>query len=337
MKYVVTGGAGFIGSHLTEALLRRGHDVVVVDNLSLGTRNNLDDARASAGEHAGDLTLLTADILDETAIHTALDGAEAVFHQAAIPSVPRSFDDPASTLRVNIEGTATLLEACRKLAVDRVVMASSSSVYGDSPTLPKHEDMPLEPLSPYALSKAVGEELLAIWACQYGTRSVALRYFNIFGPRQDPTSNYAAVVPKFIQRMLDGLSPINYGDGRQSRDFTFVENAVGANLLAAGIDCVGEGEPAASGRSTVANIGVGERYCLLQLVEALNAILGTSLEPEFAPARVGDVRDSQAAIEHAQHAIGYLPRVDFAAGLEQTVAWYLERFQSPAVPATRAG
>ncbi len=336
MKYVVTGGAGFIGSHLTEALLRRGHDVVVIDNLFSGTRDNLDEARDSAGEHAGNLTLLTADILDETAIHMALDGAEAVFHQAAIASVPRSFDDPASTLRVNIEGTAMLLEACRKLAVGQVVMASSSSVYGDSLALPKHEDMPLAPLSPYALSKAVGEELLAIWARRYGTRTVALRYFNIFGPRQDSASDYAAVVPKFILRMLDGLSPIIYGDGRQSRDFTFVENAVDANLLAAGIDHADHSEPAASGRNTVVNIGVGERYSLLELVEALNAILGTSLEPEFAPARVGEVRDSQATIEHAQHAIGYVPRVGFGVGLERTVTWYLERFQVRA-PVTRAG
>jgi len=336
LKYVVTGGAGFIGSHVTEALLRRGHDVVVVDNLFSGSRANLDGASAAAGELAGELTLLTADILDETAVHTALEGAEAVFHQAAIASVPRSFDDPASTLRVNIEGTATLLEACRRQSVGLVVLASSSSVYGDSLILPKHEDMALEPLSPYALSKQVGEGLLAIWARQYGIRTVALRYFNIFGPRQDPASEYAAVVPRFILRMLDGLSPIIYGDGRQSRDFTFVGNAVDANLLAAGIDLEdGRALPGSAGCSVV-NIGVGERYSLLELVEALNGILGTSLDPEFAPARVGDVRDSQAAIERAQDVIGYVPRVGFDVGLERTVAWYLERFENPTVLASQA-
>jgi UDP-glucose 4-epimerase len=321
---------------VTEALLRRGHDVVVVDNLFSGSRANLDGASAAAGELAGELTLLTADILDETAVHTALEGAEAVFHQAAIASVPRSFDDPASTLRVNVEGTATLLEACRRQAVGRVVLASSSSVYGDAPTLPKHEDMALQPLSPYALSKQVGEGLLAIWARQYGLRTVALRYFNIFGPRQDPASKYAAVVPRFILRMLDGLSPIIYGDGRQSRDFTFVENAVDANLSAAGIDLEdGRALPGSAGCSVV-NIGVGERYSLLELVEALNGILGTSLDPEFAPARIGDVRDSQAAIERAQDVIGYVPRVGFDVGLERTVAWYLERFENPTVLASQA-
>ncbi|HJO03088.1 MAG TPA: NAD-dependent epimerase/dehydratase family protein, partial [Acidobacteriota bacterium] len=323
MKYVVTGGAGFIGSHVVSALLRHGHDVVVIDNLFSGTRDNLDDALASAGDRAGVLTSLVADILDEDAVHEALDGAQAVFHQAAIASVPRSFDDPASTLRVNIEGTATLLEACRKLGVGRVVMASSSSVYGDSLTLPKHEEMSLAPLSPYALSKRVGEDLLEIWSRQYGTQTVALRYFNIFGPRQDPDSEYAAVVPKFILRMLEGLPPIIFGDGRQSRDFTFVDNAVVANLLAAGIDLDDDRALAPGSRSEVVNIGVGERYSLLELVESLNAILGTSIEPEFAPARVGDVRNSQAAIERAREAIGYVPRVSVGDGLERTVAWYL--------------
>ena len=331
---MVTGGAGFIGSHVAEALLQRGHDVVVVDNLFSGTRQNLDDALASAGEQAGDLTLLTADILDESAVHRALDGAEAVFHQAAIASVPRSFDDPALTLRVNIEGTSVLLETCRKLGVGRVVMASSSSVYGDSSTLPKHEGLPLAPLSPYALSKRVGEDLLAICARQYGTQTVALRYFNIFGPRQDPASEYAAVVPRFILRMLNGLSPIIYGDGRQSRDFTFVENAVGANLLAAGVDLQDDSVRAIGTGSDVVNIGVGERYSLLELVEHLNTILGTSLEPEFASVRVGDVRNSQAAIEHARETIGYVPRVGFGVGLERTVAWYLERSAEQATQAS---
>lgn len=319
MRYVVTGGAGFIGSHITAALLERGHEVVVVDNLFSGKRENLRGAQSDVrSEDPGELTFVQADILDRKAMTAALQGAAAVFHEAAIASVPRSFAEPTATLRANIEGTAQLLEVCRSTGVQRVVMASSSSLYGDTPTLPKHEDMTLAPLSPYALSKLVDEQLLRMWAREYGLETVALRYFNIFGPRQDPASEYAAVIPKFITRMLAGQAPTIFGDGLQSRDFTFIDNAVAANLLAAGVD--DEQEFRAGGQAM--NIGVGERYTLLDVVEALNTILGTTIEPELAPARMGDVRDSLASIARARELIGYEPRVTFHQGLERTVAWF---------------
>lgn len=323
MKYVVTGGAGFIGSHLTAALLERGHDVVVVDNLFSGKREHLEDVRAETAADAGDLTFAETDVLDRESLDELLPGVDAVFHQAAIASVPRSFADPAATLRVNIEGTANLLEACRAAGVKRFVMASSSSLYGDTPTLPKHEDMAPTPLSPYALSKKVDEDLLAMWAREYGMETVGLRYFNIFGPRQDPASDYAAVVPKFVTRMLAGERPVIFGDGRQSRDFTYIDNAVQANLRAGGV----EGDPRAGAQAAGVgmNIGVGDRYTLLDLVAALNEILGTSFEPRFEPPRVGDVRDSMASIERARELIGYEPTVGFRAGLERTVEWYVAR------------
>jgi UDP-glucose 4-epimerase len=338
LKYVVTGGAGFIGSHLSAALLRRGHDVTVVDNLFSGTRANLEAAEAEAGAGAGTvtgtptgaLTFVEADILDGAAMQGALEGAKAVFHQAAIASVPRSFAEPAPSLRVNIEGTAQLLEACRAQDVRRFVMASSSSIYGDTPTLPKHEGMPLTPLSPYALSKAADEHLLAIWNRQYGLETVGLRYFNIFGPRQDPNSEYAAVVPKFITRMLDGSAPIIYGDGGQSRDFTFIDNAVTANLYAGGVEGPEtEGAEFRAGGQAM-NIGIGDRYTLLQLVDGLNEILGTDFAPEHQDPRVGDVRDSMAAIDRARELIGYEPKVDFRAGLKRTAAWYVQQQGLPA-------
>lgn len=326
MKYVVTGGAGFIGSHLTAALLKRGHDVVVVDNLFSGKRENLDDVRATLrAATPGTLTFVEGDILDRALMEGALEGARAVFHQAAIASVPRSFAEPAPSLRANIEGTATLLEACRAQGVRRFVMASSSSLYGDTPTLPKHEGMAPTPLSPYALSKLADEHLLSIWNRQYGMETVGLRYFNVFGPRQDPNSEYAAVVPKFITRMLAGQRPLIYGDGQQSRDFTFIDNAVQANLHAAGVTGPeASGGPFRAGGQAM-NIGIGDRYTLLNVVAALNDILGTDLAPEHAPPRVGDVRDSLAAIDRARELIGYAPAVDFRQGLERTAAWFQER------------
>lgn len=323
MKYVVTGGAGFIGSHLTAALLERGHDVVAVDNLLSGKRDNVDDVRDQLDAGAGTLEFVRGDVLDRELMVENLRGAGAVFHQAAVASVPRSFADPSLTLRANVEGTATLLEACRAAGVHRFVMASSSSLYGDTPTLPKHEEMAPTPLSPYALSKKVDEDLMAMWHREYGLETVGLRYFNIFGPRQDPTSDYAAVIPKFITRMLRGERPIVFGDGRQSRDFTFIDNAVSANLLAGGVDGDPEGGFRAGGSAM--NIGVGERYTLLELVDALNEVLGTDLQPEFQAPRVGDVKDSLAAIDRAREMIGYEPVVGFREGLERTVAWYVER------------
>lgn len=335
MKYVVTGGAGFIGSHVAAALLERGHDVVVIDDFSSGKQENLDGVLAGLGSAApGRMTVMRASILDRDALRSALPGAAAVLHQAAIASVPRSFREPAATLRANVEGTATLLEACREAGVRRFVMASSSSLYGDTPTLPKHEGMTPTPLSPYALSKRIGEDLMAIWARQYGLQAIGLRYFNVFGPRQDPTSEYAAVIPRFITRMLAGERPIIFGDGTQSRDFTFIDNAVAANLLAAGVDgdiAAGDGDAAAAPEAGLraagqgVNIGVGERYRLLELVDALNQILGTRLEPELQAPRVGDVKDSLAAIDRARELIGYAPLVGFREGLERTVAWYGEQ------------
>jgi UDP-glucose 4-epimerase len=326
VKYLVTGGAGFIGSHIAERLLECGHDVVLYDNLFSGKQANVDELAGLPGVDESRVRFVHADILDGAQLADALAGCSAVFHQAAIASVPRSFADPTASLRANVEGTAQVLESCRAAGVNTVVMASSSSLYGDTPTLPKHEDMPLTPLSPYALSKAVDEQLLAIWTRTYGMRTFGLRYFNIFGPRQDPGSDYAAVIPKFATLMLAGKPPTIYGDGQQSRDFTYIDNAVAANFLAAGLDPdTGEAVTASSEPCTAAvNIGVGERYTLLDLVSALNDILGTDFEPNFEDPRIGDVKDS-AAIDAARDAIGYRPRVDFRTGLERTVEWFAAR------------
>jgi len=327
MKFVVTGGAGFIGSHVALRLASQGNDVVVYDNLYSGKLGNVDQIRAELPEGVGSLEFFEADILDPDALTAALEGSTAVFHQAAVASVPRSFADPAASLRANVEGTVRVLECCRAAGMKTVVLASSSSLYGDTPTLPKHEGMPRRPMSPYALSKAVDEQLLEMWTATYGMRTVGLRYFNIFGPRQDPNSEYAAVVPRFITRMLAGQSPTIYGDGKQSRDFTFVDNAVAANLLAAGLDpSTGQviDQPREPGFVAL-NIGIGERYTLLDLVAMLNEILGTVIEPVFEPVRVGDVRHSQAAIDAAREHLGYEPEVSFRAGLERTVEWFATR------------
>lgn len=324
MKFVVTGGAGFIGSHVALRLASQGHDVVVYDNLSSGKPENVEQIRAELSEGGGALTFVEADILDAESLLGALEGCTAVFHQAALASVPRSFADPTASLRANVEGTAQVLECAREVGLGTVVMASSSSLYGDTPTLPKHEGMPLRPMSPYALSKAVDEQLLEMWTATYGMRTVGLRYFNIFGPRQDPNSEYSAVIPKFITRMLAGQAPTIYGDGTQSRDFTFVDNAVAANLLAAGLDPdTGELRDLSSDPSFVAvNIGICERYSLLDLMAELNDIMGTNFEPDFEPARIGDVRDSQASIDAAREHLGYEPQVSFREGLELTVEWF---------------
>ena len=326
-RCLVTGGAGFIGSHITRALLRAGHDVTVLDDLSSGRRENLEDVLFDDdGSLAAKLRFIEGSIVDDDAVDDAIEGATVVFHQAAIPSVPRSFANPAATLRANVEGTSRVLEACRRHGVLRFVFASSSSVYGDTPTLPKREEMPPCPLSPYALSKLAGEHLCDMYAREYGITTVALRYFNVFGPRQDPTSQYAAVVPNFICRMLAGDRPRVYGDGEQSRDFTYVDNVVAANLLAAGLQPAGgaahgspDGQDAAS---LVVNVGAGGRHTLLRLIEALNEILDQHIEPTFADPRPGDVRHSHAAIDKAARHLGYDPEVTFEEGLDRTVAWF---------------
>ena len=304
--YLVTGGAGFIGSSLVRRLLDMGHPVTVLDDFSTGRRSNLADLLDR-------VRLVEGSVLDPGALDEAMPGATFVLHQAAIPSVVRSFEDPLRSHRVNSEGTLQVLEAARRHSVRRVVMASSSSVYGDTPTLPKRESMPPAPLSPYALTKLVGEHYGHIYTDTLGLPVVNLRYFNVFGPRQDPSSGYAAVIPRFATLMLQGERPVIYGDGLQSRDFCFIDNVIEANLLACHA-------PQAPGQ--VFNVAAGERTTLLELVEQLNALLGTDLQPLHEPARTGDVKHSLAAVEHARERLGYEVQVDFASGLRTTLDWY---------------
>jgi len=306
-RCLVTGGCGFIGSHLVAALLERGDSVRVLDNLSTGRRANL-------GAAAGAVELVEGDLRDLDTVRRAVDGMDYVLHQAALASVPRSVAAPIPTHEADATGTLHVLVAARDAGVRRVLYAGSSSAYGDAPTLPKEEEMRARPLSPYAVAKLAGEHYCAAFARSYGLETVTLRYFNIFGPRQDPASQYAAVVPRFITAMLAGEPPTIYGDGTQSRDFTYVDNAVQANLLAL------EAPPAASGESI--NVACGKRYSLLDLVAALNEILGTDIAPRHDPRRPGDVLHSLASIEKAERLLGYRPVVDFHEGLRRTAAWY---------------
>ncbi len=324
MKFVVTGGAGFIGSHVAFRLASQGHEVVIYDNLSSGKLGNVDQIRVDLSADAGALDLVEGDILDGATLSAACDDSTAVFHHAAIASVPRSFAEPAQSARVNIEGTVQVLESARAAGTNTVVMASSSAIYGDEATMPVHEGLTPRPLSPYALSKAVDEQILELWTRTHGMRTAGLRYFNVYGPRQDPNSEYAAVIPKFITRMIAGRAPTIFGDGLQSRDFVSVDDVVAANLLAAGLDpATGQAKSEVDAPGFVAvNIGIGECYSLLDLVAALNEILGTAIEPDFEPARVGDVRDSRSAIDAAREHLGFVPQVSFREGLERTVQWY---------------
>jgi UDP-glucose 4-epimerase len=304
-RAVVTGGAGFIGSHLVEALLAEGRPVRVVDNLATGHRSNL-------AHLEGRFEWLEGDLASFDVAREAVEGAEFVFHQAAIPSVPRSVREPLESHDAGPTATLNVLEAARLAGVGRVMFAASSSAYGDTDELPKHEDMLPRPLSPYAAGKLAGEHYVRVYARTMGLDAVSLRYFNVFGPRQDPSSPYSGVISVFATRMAAGERPKIYGDGSQTRDFTYVANVVAANLLAmkSGRPLMGEAY----------NVGVGGRVSLLDLVAALNRIYGTSLEPEFLPARAGDVRDSQASLERIEAAIGYRPVVDFEEGLRRTVA-----------------
>ena len=306
MKHLVTGGAGFIGSNLTRALLDRGDEVTVFDNFSTGMRSNLE-------EIASRIRLVEGDLRDRAAVREAVRGAEVVFHEAAMPSVPRSVDDPETSFAVNAAGTLNLLLEARDARVRRVVYASSSSAYGDTPTLPKHEDMPQKPLSPYAADKVHAENLCRVFTATYGLECVALRYFNVFGPLQRPDSAYAAVIPKFIHAVMAGEAPVIYGDGRQTRDFTFVVNVIEANILAATA-------PGAPGQ--VMNIGNGRRTDLLGLLAAISKAFGREVEPAFEAPRRGDVRDSLADISRATEILGYRPAVDLEEGLARTVAWF---------------
>jgi len=314
-RYTVTGGAGFIGSHLTEELLRRGHAVRVVDNFSTGKRENVDAAVRASGAASPDIEVLEGDLVDLEIARRAVDGSRYVLHQAAIPSVPRSVKDPIASNRANIDGTLNVLVAARDAGVKRVVFAGSSSEYGDTPTLPKHEEMPTKPLSPYALQKVVGEEYLRLFTKLYSLETVSIRYFNVFGPRQDPGSPYSGVISLFIKWLLEGQAPTIHGDGGQTRDFTYVANVVDGVLRA----CEA---PQASGEAI--NVATAGRISLNELLEVLQRIIGTKLSATYGPPRVGDVRDSQASIEKAARLLGYTPIIPFEEGLRRTVTWYRE-------------
>jgi nucleoside-diphosphate-sugar epimerase len=305
--YTVTGGAGFIGSHLVDELVRRGHHVRVVDNFSSGRRENLPTF--------GTVEVIDGDVSDPLVARRAAHGAEVILHQAAIPSVPRSVEDPVSSHRANVEGTLHVLIAARDARVRRVVFAGSSSVYGNSAELPKREDMRPHPLSPYALQKLIGEEYCRLFTELYGLETVVTRYFNVYGPRQSPSSPYSGVISLFVKALADGKAPIVHGDGHHTRDFTYVADVVAGVLLAAEA-------PGANGR--VLNVAAGGRVSLLDLIRELQRILKTSIEPVMGPPRAGDVRDSQADVSRARELLGFQAKTPFAEGLAHTVAWFRE-------------
>ncbi|HUY32722.1 MAG TPA: SDR family oxidoreductase [Pirellulales bacterium] len=306
--FLVTGGCGFIGSHIAEALVRRGDRVRVLDNLSTGKAANLDPC-------GGKVEWLRGDLTDPAAVIEAVRGVDCVFHEAALASVPRSVEAPLETHAACVTGTLTLLDAARRAGVRRLVYAASSSAYGDRPTSPKHEtDLPL-PISPYGAAKLAAELYCQAFTASYGFETVALRYFNVFGPRQDPDSPYSAVIPLFLTALLAGRRPTIYGDGRQSRDFTYVANVVHGNLLAADA-------PGVAGR--VFNVANGRATSLLELLSQLNGLLGTHVEPFHAPPRAGDIRESLADITAARQALGYEPLVGFDEGLRQSIGYYRE-------------
>ncbi|MCI0338658.1 MAG: SDR family oxidoreductase [Acidobacteria bacterium] len=306
--YLVTGGAGFIGSHIVEALVRRGERVRVLDNLITGRHENL-------AHLIHEIEFIEGDISDYETTRKAIDGVKIVFHEAAIPSVPRSVDEPKLNHEANINGTFTVLLAARDAAVRRLVYAASSSAYGERGTGAKLEDQLPSPLSPYAVAKLVGEYYCQVFTRVYGLETVALRYFNVFGPRQDPSSPYSGVISKFITALLSGQSPVIFGDGEQSRDFTYVANVVDANLRAAV-------EPGAIGQ--VINLGLNQRITLNQVLAELQKIIGTDLTPRYESPRVGDIRHSLADITRAERLLGYRPSVGLTEGLRYTVEWYRE-------------
>lgn len=304
--YVVTGGAGFIGSHIAEELVRRKEAVRIVDNFYSGKEENIASFRSN-------VELVRHDIADEKGLKEIFSGADYVIHQAAIPSVPRSVVDPISSNRANVDGTLNVLVAARDTGVKRVVYASSSSIYGDTPTLPKHEDMAPSPLSPYGAQKLFGEMYCQLFTRVYGLETVSLRYFNVFGPRQDATSQYSGVFAKFIPAILQDRTPTIYGDGLQSRDFTYVANVVHANLISCTVPGIG-GE--------VFNAACGGRVTLNAIVEVINKVTGKSVAAAYGPTRQGDIKHSQADISKATRLMGYSPAVGFEEGLADTVAWY---------------
>lgn len=310
--YLVTGGAGFIGSHLVEKLLSLGERVRVLDNFLTGKRENI-------APFLGEIEFLEGDIRDYEVCHRACEGVDFILHQAALPSVVRSIEDPRTTMDINLGGTLNLLLCARDCRVKRFVFASSSSVYGDDDSLPKKEGREGNPLSPYALSKKAGEDCCRLFYQLYGLSTVSLRYFNVFGPRQDPSSQYAAVIPNFIFRLLQGKEPIIFGDGEQSRDFTYVANVIEANLLAVKADDSVSGQ--------VFNIACGQSFSINSLVEELDKLLGTKIKPVYAEPRPGDIRHSRADISKAHKMLGFEPLYPFQTGLLETINWFRERIR----------
>jgi len=308
-RYLITGGAGFIGSNLTHALVARGESIRILDDFSTGRARNLFGIEDR-------VEVLRGDLRDPAAVAAAVRGVEIVLHQGALNSNPRSIQEPGPTHAVNVTGTLLLLEAARRAGVRRVVYASSSSVYGDTPGLPKTEAMPLSPMAPYGVSKLAAELYCRVFTQVYGLETVSLRYFNVFGPRQLPDSEYAAVIPRFLRRMLRGERPVIFGNGEQSRDFTPVANVVAANLLAA---------ESAKGVGEAHNIACGRAATLNQLAAWLNEALGTALPPEYQAPRPADIKDSYASVQKAEASLGYTPRVSVQEGLRQTIAWFRER------------
>jgi len=303
MKVLVTGGAGFIGSHLVSALLERGDHVVVLDNFSSGRRSNLDQLQ-------GDIELVEGDLRSYERVHAAMSGVELVFHEGALPSVPRSVQDPLTTNEVNVSGTLNVLLAARDEGVHRVVFASSSSVYGDADGFPRDETQRPQPLSPYGVAKLAAECYCRAFWQVYRLETVSLRYFNVFGPRQDPHSQYAAVVPRFIARLLEGKPPVIYGDGNQSRDFTYVGNVVAGNLLAASA-------PNVAGE--VLNVATGGSLTVNELSTAIQETLGVQIEPVYEPARVGEIEHSAADISRATRLLRYEPLQSVEEGIATTI------------------
>jgi UDP-N-acetylglucosamine/UDP-N-acetyl-alpha-D-glucosaminouronate 4-epimerase len=304
---LVTGGAGFIGSHIASALASGGARLRIIDDLSTGYRENLEEIK-------GEVDFIHASLADEKALRKALEGVELVFHEAAIPSVPRSIENPRQTHVASVESTFSLLLAARDMKVRRIVYAASSSAYGDQPTLPKVESMLPEPLSPYAVAKLVGEHYCQVFTRVYGLETVSLRYFNVFGPRQDPSSQYSGVISRFISALFGGKRPVIYGDGEQSRDFTYIDNVVEANLKAA---------ESPRGIGEVINVANGERITLNQLLEELKVLTGKSdVVADYREPRAGDVKHSLADISRARSLLGFEPRVDLRTGLQHTIDWW---------------
>lgn len=309
-KYLITGGAGFIGSNLARYVLEKGCEVVVLDNFSTGKRENLE-------EILDRITLIEGDIRDRETVDRAVQGCSAIFHEGALGSVPRSVDDPVTSHDVNVNGTLTVLESARSAGVKRIVFAASSSAYGDQPESPKVETMPVLPISPYAASKAACEAYMQAYAAAYGMETVSLRYFNVFGPRQDPFGAYAAVIPAFVSNLLRNEQPLVHGDGEQTRDFCYIENVCSANWLAAHA-------PAENCNGQPMNIACNAAVSLNQILDKLRSLMKKDIPAVYGPVRAGDVRHSLADISLAEKMIGYKPRVYFDEGLDRAIDWYTE-------------